>query len=125
MSLYFTMLTFQHLLSNGQIPSGSFTVIDNKVYLDVGTLIGESVGSLNSARAIEMCLKLLLAGNLAQTNYNLTALVGQRLNSFSDPVSGTAQMYSNISPPGYYSTMQCTITGLIPAEINNVTAVLQ
>lgn len=119
------MLTFQHLLDNGQIPANSFKTIEGKVYLDVGQLIEEPVSTLSSPKVVELAIKLLMSCNKAQAVYNNNALVGQRIGSFSDPVSGTAQQYLNVSPPGYYSTMQCTVVGLVPADINNVVAVFQ
>lgn len=119
------MLNFQHLLTHGQIPANSFVVIDNKAYVDIGVLIGEPVSALTSPKVIEATLKLLIAANLAQTAYNLTAPVGQRVNSFPDPISGTNQVYGQMNPPGYYGTMQCSVIGLVPADINNVAAVFQ
>lgn len=119
------MITFQHLQDNGQIPANSFKVIDGKLHLDVGVLIGESVTTLNSPKLVEMLTKLLIGAYQAQTTYNLTALVGQRVNSFSEPMSGTNQFYPNMNPPGYYGTMQCTVVGLVPADINNITATFQ
>ncbi len=119
------MLTFENVQANGQLPANSFQVIDGKVYINVGNLIGENVTALNAPKVIELCLKLLIACNNAQTTYNLTALAGQRLNSFSDPLSGTNQYYANASPPGYYATMQSTVIGLVPANIDETMPVYQ
>ncbi len=119
------MLSFQHIQTNGRIPANSFTEISGKLYLDIGTFIGETGVTLSSPKVAEFIVKLHLAGFAAQTVYNLTAPLGQRLNIFTTPVSGSNQYFENLSPPGYYSSMQCTCQGLIPGNIDGVIAAIE
>lgn len=118
-------LTFEQVQNNGGLPVNSIVLVNGKPYVDVGVLIGESLTALSAPKVVEFAIKFLMAANKAQDVYNATALVGQRLGSFPAPVSGSNQYYSTVSPPGMYASIQCTVTGLVPADINNTVAVFQ
>lgn len=120
-------LTFEQVQNNGGIPANSIILINGKPHIDIAVLIGESdtLTALSAPKVVEFAIKFLMACNKAQDIYNATAQVGQRLGSFPAPVSGSNQYYSTVSPPGMYASMQCTTTGLIPADINNAIAVFQ
>lgn len=118
-------LTFEQVQNNGGLPANSIVLINNKPHIDIGALMGENLTALNVAKVVEFSIKWLMACNKAQDVYNATALVGQRLGSFPAPISGSNQYYSNVSPAGMYASMQCNVTGLIPADIHNAIAVFQ
>ena len=119
-------LTFEMVQNNGGIPADSIVLVGAYPHINIAALIGEDdLNSLSSPKVVEFAIKFLMACNKAQDIYNATALVGQRLGSFPSPVSGSNQYYATVSPPGMYASMQCSVSGLIPANIDGTVAVFQ
>lgn len=115
----------QDILTNGQVPTGSFLLLSGKVYMDLGALIGQTVGSLGDAVMPEVALKLHMGCWNAQNTYNAVKPQGQRLNVWQAPVSGSSQYYSSGVPAGYYQNWNFQGNVLIPANLNEVVGVFQ
>lgn len=78
-------LNFDEMEAESLCPANSFVIINSKVYLDVGALIGESLTSLGDRKVTEMMVKLGRVGHAAQTTVNTSRTTGSRLNCFQAP----------------------------------------
>ncbi|HEY9853314.1 MAG TPA: hypothetical protein V6D28_27830 [Leptolyngbyaceae cyanobacterium] len=119
------MLTAQDVLINGSVDASTFEIINSKLYLNVGALIGQGVNSLTNPCIDDLYLKLHLALWRSQTAYNASKPAGQRINSWFEPSSGSAQYYSNLTPAGFYAAWSCQSNFLVPSNVDSVVAVLQ
>lgn len=117
-------LKFSDPKTLGATTQDIFTVINGKVYCDVGLACGETIADLTSAKLIKFTTKLYELAYNTQEKYNLTAVAGTRIAVFSGLSSGLTQYYSTMNPAGYYSPMVGNINVLIPADFTQVFPVL-
>ena len=118
-------LSAQDLLTNGGIPANSFVISNSKVMMDVGVFIGQNVSTLTDTVIPEVYLKFHMAALKAQVVYNLTRPTGQKIAVWFDPVSGSSQYMSDVSPAGYYSSWNLQANVLVPSNVDSVIAVYQ
>lgn len=78
-------LNFNELSAEPLCPSGSFTIVSGKVYLDIGAFIGETVDTLAAPKVTELAIKLGRVGHAAQTTANPTRAAGSKVNTFQSP----------------------------------------
>lgn len=118
-------LTFDHAKSLGVTTQDIFVVISGKAYLDLSLLNGKVISNLSSTDFLDTCYKLFNMGYQMQEKFNLTAAVGSRIASFSPPFSGSAQYYSNMTPPGNYVQMQQTLNTMLQVTDTEVYSINQ
>lgn len=118
-------LNFNHPKTLGVTTQDIFTIISGKAYLDLSLLNGKNITALDSQDLIDSCYKLFNLCYLTQEKFNLTAVTGSRIASFSSPFSGTAQYYANINPPGNYVQMQQTLNTMLQVTDTEVLAITQ
>lgn len=118
-------LSAQDLLTNGGIPTNSFVVSNSKVMMDIPVFIGQTVSSLSDPVLAEVYLKFHMACVRAQAVYNATKPAGQKIAVWFDPVSGSSQYMSDVSPAGFYSSWNLQGNVLVPSNIDSVIAVYQ
>lgn len=118
-------LTFNHPKTLGITSQDIFVIISGKAYIDLSLLNGKVISSLASEDLIDSCYKLFNLCYQTQEKFNLTAATGSRIASFSPPFSGSAQYYSNISPPGNYVQMQQTLNTMLAVSETEVLPITQ
>ena len=115
-------LSFAEMSADPLCPANSFTVINNKVYLDIGVFIGESVDELSDRKVSELVIKFGRVGHAAQNTVNIGRTSGTQLNCFNPP---------SYSPPQANSagniTARITVTaqGLLGVNVDDVIPLLR
>jgi len=86
-------LTFQQLAD--ALPAGAVSAAGGTVTIDLSVVTGDAYAGLSATGVVEVCAKLLRAGQQAQVTANENAAEGESLSAFNVGSLGALETLSN------------------------------
>lgn len=80
-------LTWQQL--QAELPVGAITVVTGKVVIDTSLITGNTIDAMTDPGVVKFFSMLFTAANKAQSEANLTQVVGEKLAAFKPATIGT------------------------------------